>query len=81
MSTVLNHRHPNRTPVVCGLVSVLAATALGCGAAVGSVLVLDTVLLDPLVAAEPTVLLVLLAGSAWRERTCRKESVDEPGQE
>ena len=74
MNTVLNHEQLRQTPVLCGLVSVLTATALGCGAAMGSVLLLETVWSDPSAAAEPTVLVALLAASAVREKSCRSHS-------
>ena len=74
MKTVLNHGRLRQTPVLCGLVSVLTATALGCGAAVGSVLLLETVWIDPSAAAEPTVLVALLAASAVREKSVRLHS-------
>ena len=74
MNTVLNHEQLRQTPVLCGLVSVLTATALGCGAAVGSVLLFETVWSDPSAAAEPSVLVALLAASAVREKSFRSHS-------
>ena len=73
MHTVLNHHRLSRTPWFCGMVSVLAATVLGCGAAVSSVLALEAVWTDPSTAAEPALLVVLLAASALREKSCREE--------
>ncbi len=67
MNTVLN-----TSPVVCGIASVVTATVMGCGVAVGSFALIESVLTDPGRAAEPTVLVVLLAASAWREKSCRQ---------
>lgn len=74
MKTVLNLGKLRQTPVLCGLMSVLTATALGCGAAVGSVLLVETVWSDPSAAAEPTVLVALLAASAVREKSVQAHS-------
>lgn len=73
MNTVLNSHRLSRTPMLCGAVSVLAATVLGCGAAVGASMAVEAVWTDPSAAAEPTVLLVLLAASALREKSCRSD--------
>jgi len=67
MNTVLK-----TSPVACGIASVVMATVMGCGVAVGSFAVMETVLTDPGRAAEPTVLVILLAASAWREKSCRQ---------
>ena len=67
MNTVLK-----TSPVACGIASVVTATVMGCGVAVGSFAVVETVLTDPGRAAEPTVLVILLAASAWREKSCRQ---------
>jgi hypothetical protein len=72
MNTVLK-----TSPIACGIVSVVTATMLGCGVAVGSFAVVQTVLTDPGRAAEPTVLIVLLAASAWREKSCRQHHEEE----
>ena len=77
MKTVLNLGKLRQTPVLCGLMSVLTATALGCGAAVGSVLLVEIVWSDPSAAAEPTVLVALLAASAVREKSVRVHSCEE----
>lgn len=77
MNTVLNHQQLSRTPLLCGVVSVMAATALGCGTAVGSFVMLDAVWSDPARAAEPTVLVLMLATSAFREKVCRERSAQE----
>ena len=67
MNTVLK-----TSPVACGIVSVVSATMLGCGVAVGSFAVVQTVLTDPSCVAEPTVLVILLVASALREKSCRQ---------
>ena len=77
MSTDLNLLRLSRTPLLCGLVSVLAATLLGCGAAVGSVVALEALWTDPSTAAEPALLVVLLAVTALREQSCRGEDIVE----
>ena len=67
MNTVLKNN-----PVACGIASVVTATVMGCGVAVGSYAVMETVLTEPGRVAEPTVLVILLAASAWREKSCRQ---------
>ena len=67
MNTVLE-----TSPVAFGIASVVAATVMGCGVAVGSYAVMETVLTEPGRVAEPTVLVILLAASAWREKSCRQ---------
>lgn len=67
MNTVLK-----TNPIACGIASVLTATVMGGGVAVGSFALMETVLADPGRAAEPTVLVILLAASAWREKSCRQ---------
>lgn len=66
MNTVLK-----TSPLACGIASVVAATVMGCGVAACSFAVIDTVLTDPARAAEPTLLVILLGASAWREKSCR----------
>ena len=75
MSTDLNLLRLSRTPLLCGFVSVLAATLLGCGAAVASVVALEALWTDPSTAAEPALLVVLLAAAALREQSCRGEDI------
>ena len=67
MNTVLK-----TSPLACGIASVVAATVMGCGVAACSFAVIDTVLTDPARAAEPTLLVILLGASAWREKSCRQ---------
>ena len=73
MNTVLKDSRLSRMPWLCGALSVLTATVLGCGVAVGASLAVEAVSKRPSGATESAVLLALIAGSALRERSIRSD--------
>ena len=73
MNTVLKNSRLSRMPWLCGALSVLTATVLGCGVAVGASLAVEAVSKRPSGATESAVLLALIAGSALRERSIRSD--------